>query len=148
MKKTKLDVTETFARTVITVNLGFRQFMQAKFKQHDIDLTFEMLQVMACLWNEEGINQQEIARITVKDKASMTYLIDNLTRRKLLYRQEDGKDRRSKLIFLTEDGKKLQQTIRPWVLEMYEIAAASVSVTELTNCIQLLEKIKANVSPE
>ncbi len=103
--RSKQEITTEFTREITKVNLALKQYIQAKFRLHDIDLTFEMLQVMACLWKQDGINQQEVSNITVKDKASMTYLIDNLTARKLVYRLEDDKDRRNKLIYLTLTGR-------------------------------------------
>lgn len=146
MPRTKREATEIFARTVIRVNLAFRQFIQAKFKAHNVDLTFEMLQVLGCLWQKDGINQQEIADITVKDKASMTYLIDNIVRRGLVYRQEDSADRRNKLVFLTAEGKSLKQTIQPWIEEMYAAAGNGITIEELNAAIQQLEQIRANVT--
>jgi DNA-binding MarR family transcriptional regulator len=146
MAKTKREKTEQLALTIVRVNLAFRQFIQARFKSHNIDLTFEMLQVLGCLWQKDGINQQEIADLTVKDKASMTYLIDNLSRRQLGYRQEDSTDRRNKLIYLTTEGKKLRQIIHPWIEEMYAIAGKDMTIEMLNQAIDRLEAIKTRVT--
>jgi len=146
MAKTKREATELFAKMVIRVNLAFRQFMQTKFKAHNIDLTFEMLQVLACLWQQDGINQQELADLTVKDKASMTYLLDNIARRGLVYRQEDSVDRRNKLIYLTEEGKAMKERIQPWVEEMYVLAGKSMTIDVINNAIAHLETIRNNVA--
>lgn len=146
MAKTKREVTELFARTVIRVNLAFRQFIQSKFKEHNVDLTFEMLQVLAILWQQDGINQQELADQTVKDKASMTYLIDNIVRRGLVYRQEDGSDRRNKLIFLTDEGRQLKQQIQPWLDEMFSVAGKNTTIDMLNDCIGQLETIRNSIS--
>lgn len=145
MARSKQDITIEFTREILRVNLAFKQFLQYKFRQHNVDLTFEMLQVLASLWNTDGINQQEIANITVKDKASMTYLIDNLSRRKLVYRQEDEKDRRNKLIFLTPQGKALRQQIQPWVAEMYAVASKDIPVDKISETLKILEKIRDNM---
>ena len=146
MAKTKREVTELFARTVIRVNLAFRQFIQAKFKEHNVDLTFEMLQVLAILWQQDGINQQELADQTVKDKASMTYLIDNIVRRGLVYRQEDGSDRRNKLIFLSEEGRQLKLQIQPWLDEMFSLAGKNMTIDTLNDCIGQLETIRSSIN--
>lgn len=145
MVRSKQEVTTEFTREILKVNLLFKQFIQYKFRQNNIDLTFEMLQVLGCLWETNGINQQEIANATVKDKASMTYLIDNLTRRNMLYRQEDDKDRRNKLIFLTDEGKVLRQQIQPWVAEMYEAASIDITTDKIQELINILVRIRANM---
>ncbi len=143
--RSKQEITTEFTREMTKVNLALKQYIQAKFRQHDIDLTFEMLQVMACLWKNDGINQQEVSNITVKDKASMTYLIDNLTTRKLVYRLEDGKDRRNKLIFLTPKGKQMEGQIQPWITEMYSVVNKTITAEQLNTCIKVLEVMSENL---
>ena len=127
------------------VNTAYRQFIQCKLKEHCADLTFEMLQVMACLWNKDGINQQEIANDTVKDKASMTYLIDNLSKRGLVSRQEDANDRRNKLILLTEQGRSLKAKIQPVIDEMHEVSGKNIDVAKLKEFMTVLDKIEDNL---
>ena len=146
MIKTKSEVTVAFNRKLLQVNNAYRQFIQCKLKQHNVDLTFEMLQVMGCLWTEDNINQQEIANITVKDKASMTYLIDNLTKRGLVSRLEDTNDRRNKLVVLTEKGRSLKSKIQPVIDEMHEITGKNVDVARLKEFITILDKIEDNLN--
>jgi DNA-binding MarR family transcriptional regulator len=140
-----IEVQKEFAHIIIQVNTAFRQFVQQKLKEHKIDLTFEMLQIMKYLWENDGANQQEIANATVKDKASLTYLIDNLTRRELVYRQEDASDRRNKLIFLTDQGWRLQTVLLPWVKEMYTVANADIPACEFSKAMQTLRKVITNL---
>lgn len=145
MAKAKHTTIIEFTRKIASVNIAYRQFIQGKFKEHDVDLTFEMLQVLACLWNQDGINQQEIANLTVKDKASMTYLIDNLTKRDLVYRQEDENDRRNKLIHLTPKGKATKTDVQPFIDEMYAAAGKGLDINELERCMSLLQKLEQNL---
>lgn len=145
MAKAKHTTIIEFTRKIASVNIAYRQFIQSKFKEHDVDLTFEMLQVLACLWNQDGINQQEIANLTVKDKASMTYLIDNLTKRDLVYRQEDENDRRNKLVHLTPKGKAAKAEVQPFIDEMYAAAGKGLDIMELERCMLLLQKLEQNL---
>lgn len=145
MGKTKIDITTVFARELTRMNTAFRQFIQQKVKQHDMDLTFEMLQVMGILWEQDGINQQEISAQSVKDKVSITYLVDNLSRRGLVFRQEDGNDRRNRLVYLTPDGRQLRQTIRPWVEEMYARASRNIPMDDIASCLDVLERMYQNL---
>jgi len=131
---------------MLTVNTAYRQFLQCTLKAHKMGLTFEMLQVMGCLWKKDGVNQQEITNITVKDKASMTYLIDNLTKRNLVKRQEDPNDRRNKLILLTEQGKQLKSKIQPFIDEMYQVAGKSIEIALLNDCMEVLSKVENNLN--
>lgn len=135
----------TFIREMARLNLMFKGFIRQKFKENNVDLTSEMMQVLLQLWKKDGINQQEIANATVKDKASLTYLIDNLVRRGLVARTEDENDRRNKLIFLTEEGHKLKKTVEPWIEEMYALAGKNLTAEIVGKGITLLETISQNL---
>lgn len=145
MPTKKQDIITDFTRTIISVNTAYRQFLQCRLRTLKMDLTFEMLQVLACLWTKDGINQQEIANITVKDKASMTYLIDNLAKRDLLYREEDEQDRRNKRIFLSKKGKAMQAEMQPVIDEMSRQAGAGIEIEQLQQCIAVLRSIEQNL---
>ena len=85
--------------------MAFRQAVQRVLKRHNVDMTFEMLQVMNCLWNKQGISQQSLAEKTAKDKACLTNLINNLEKKNWVIRKEGPSDRRNRLIFLTPQGR-------------------------------------------
>jgi DNA-binding MarR family transcriptional regulator len=138
-------IVEDFTKKVSVVNTALRQFIQGRIKELEINLTFEMLQVLACLWNKDGINQQEIANLTVKDKASITYLIDNLTSRGLVYRLEDQGDRRNKLILLTDQGKLFRHKVQPIIGELYTVAGKHLNLEEIKKCMDILNIVESNL---
>lgn len=141
----KAELTRHFTHLILELRDHLRQFMQKKFREHGIDLTYEMHQIMACLWKKDGINQQELADLTLKDKASMTYLIDNLCKRDLVKRTEDSNDRRSKLIHLTTRGKQLGKKVEPWVIELFTIASRDFEISVIKESIQVVEKMRDNI---
>lgn len=126
----------------------FRQYIQVKIKAHGINITFEMLEIMSFLWKQDGTNQQELADKTFRDKSGMTYLIDNLVKRKMVKRVEDENDRRNKLIYLTEEGKALQATLHPWVAEVYETATTDLTVAALQDGLSLYNKMIDNLKKD
>ena len=118
-----------------------RQQIQEKIKENGINLTFEMLEVLSCLWRRDGIIQQEIADYTLRDKSSLTYLLDNLVKRKLVSRVEDGNDRRNKLIFLTQEGLALKDQLYPWAMEVYQAASEKLDETALETAVAVLNQM-------
>jgi len=132
-------------RSMAELRTYLRQFIQVKLKEQGIDLTFEMLEVLGVLWRKDGVNQQEIADLTLRDKSSMTYLLDNLVKRKMVKRVEDENDRRSKLVFLTEEGLGLKEQLYPWVAEINEIASEGVETPDFEQGIGLLNKMIGNI---
>ena len=141
----KAETTRHFTHLLFELRDQLRQFMQKKFRENNIDLTYEMHQIMNCLWKKDGINQQELANLTLKDKASMTYLIDNLTKRALVKRTEDPTDRRSKLIYLTPGGKQLGKKVEPWVSELFSIASRNIDIGDLREYLREVDKMRDNV---
>lgn len=145
-EKDSFELSKQYFKAQSLVTMAFRQFIQQKLKAANLDLTFEMLQILSYLSHKEGTNQQEIANATVKDKASLTYLIDNLTRRELVYRQEDEQDRRNKLIFLTPKAKLLlSETLLPYLDEMYVKVTQGLSNEDIEGVIKVIRTMTANL---
>ncbi|WP_121355211.1 MarR family winged helix-turn-helix transcriptional regulator [Flavisolibacter nicotianae] len=147
MAMTKNDTLSAFTMSMRKAMLEFKSFLRNKLKESNIDLTFEMLQVLIELWKKDGVNQQELANLLHKDKASLTYLIDNLSKRKLVQRFEDPNDRRNKIITLLPEGSRLQAVILPWIDEMYTVAGKDIPVQLIKDGILLFEKIQSNLNP-
>lgn len=143
---TKSELALALGRNMNELRMQFRKYMQSKVRSLELHLTYEMLEVMICLWRQDGVNQQLIADITLRDKSAMTYLVDNLIKRKMITRREDERDRRNKLIYLTPEGRQLQETLQPWVAEMYERATAGVDTGSLANGAALIERMIKNLS--
>jgi DNA-binding MarR family transcriptional regulator len=142
---TKSELALELGRSMTEFRNYLRQYIQLKIKEHGINITFEMLEVMASLWKKDGINQQELADLTYRDKSSMTYLLDNLVKREMVIRVEDANDRRNKLVYLTKEGKNLKEQLNPWVAEVYAIASEDVEVKNLQNGLKLLNKMIGNL---
>lgn len=104
-------------------------------------MTFEMFQIMICLWRKAGVNQQELAVKTFKDKASLTYLINNLEKRRWVIRKEDVEDRRNKLIYLTEEGIAMREQVIPLLEGIYLQAASHVNHKHLEKCLIYLQEL-------
>lgn len=145
IKETKIELARELGRSMTELRNYLRQYVQVKIKDHGLNITFEMLEVMSILWNKDRINQQEIADKTLRDKSSMTYLIDNLVKRNMVIRVEDENDRRNKLIYLTKDGKQLQEQLKPWLNEVYEMATFDVDITDLKNNVAILDQMISNL---
>ncbi len=135
-------------RAMTELKNHLRKYIQLKIKEHGINMTFEMLEVMGCLWQQDGVNQQEIADQTLRDKSSMTYLLDNLVKRKMVTRVEDENDRRNKLIYLTNEGVDLKEKLNPWVAEVYEKASQGTSAAAIENSLKLINGMIANMKRE
>lgn len=126
---------------ILRTRMAFRQTLQRVLKRHNVDMTFEMLQVMNCLWNEQGISQQSLAEKTAKDKACLTNLINNLEKKNWVIRKEDSSDRRNRLIFLTAQGEELALTVKPLINDIYTQTGIEMEASRINECTEDLKRL-------
>lgn len=126
---------------ILSTRMTFRQAIQRVLKRNKIEITFEMLQVMHCLWITEGVSQQYLAEKTVKDKACLTNLINNLEKKNWVLRREDLSDKRNRLVFLTDEGKALCRQIRPLLDGLYAQITRQMTESQVQSTIDSLTKL-------
>ena len=119
--------------------------LQKNFKQEGIEITIEQWSVLYHLWKKDGISQQELCNASYRDKPSITRLVDNLEKLKMVKRVGSPTDRRMNLIYLTEAAKKLQfQTMQIAELTLNE-ALNGVSSSDIERAKAVLQKVYDNL---
>ena len=121
--------------------MAFRRYIQRTLKEHGIGITFEMLQVLSCLWRDQGIAQQTLAERIIKDKASLSNLLSNLERKGYVCRREDASDCRNKLVYLTPAGEALWQRLLPILDDVYNQAEQIIGPERIRTLSEELEEI-------
>jgi len=127
---------------LIRTRMASRQAMQRLLKTSGANITFEMLQIMSCLWSEQGISQQTLAMRTAKDKACLTSLMLHLERKGYVCRREDPKDRRNKLVYLTEEGEAFHQWIAPLLAAYYKRLEDILGKDKIAQTEELLKDLQ------
>lgn len=145
MNKSKNELALELGHAMADLKNQVRRRLQQRIRESGLNITFEMLEVLACLGRQDGINQQEIADLTLRDKSGMTYLIDNLSKRSMVIRVEDESDRRNKLIYLTDKGRATWEEIKHWAADLYGQAAHDVDMETLETTLQLIRRMTENV---
>lgn len=130
---------------VVHTRMEFRRMLQRLLKSNNTGITFEMLQILSSLWQQQGISQQILAERTAKDKACMTNLMTNLEKKGYIYRIEDPQDRRNKLVYLTEEGKKFSDRLKPLLTDAYARAEKEIGMDNIRTILSGLERIKAEI---
>lgn len=127
--------------SVVRTRMAFRRAMQRTLKRNEAGITFEMLQVLSCLWNEQGLSQQVLAERTAKDKACLTNLMLNLEKKGYVCRKEDASDRRNKLVYLTPEGERFREQVRPVLDQVYVNAEKSIGLETLHRMLSELDTV-------
>ncbi len=120
--------------------------LQKNFRAAGLEITIEQWSILYHLWKEDGLSQQELCNRTFRDKPSITRLVDNLEKQKLVKRVADKKDRRVNLVCLAEAGKQLQEATIEIANETMNEALAGVSKEDVELVKKTLQKVYDNLS--
>lgn len=145
MEDFMLDYELVFAVISGKVSSAINRRMSRDLHSEGLEITPEQWSVLMYLWQQDGVNQREIADATYKDKPSITRLIDNLERMGLLFRKQDNVDRRTNKIFLTKEGKELHEKARATTLKTMHAALDGLSKEEVEQAQRLLRTVFRNM---
>jgi len=128
------------AARMMAMNLN-RNFADAGY-----NLTVDHWIILSKLLHEGGQKQQHFSEVTGWDKTTITRFIDYMEERNWVYRAPDTHDRRNKLIYLTNQGKGLQEDLRKIVEDNNNRLENGLDATELQHCKKILTTIFDNMS--
>jgi DNA-binding MarR family transcriptional regulator len=123
-------------------------FVQEYFNRATLDLTKEQMVVLKKLSFEDGLNQNELAFLTLRNKSSLTRLLSKMETKKYIKREQDSIDKRIKRVFITEKGKEIFQKSRPAIKNIITRIEQNISEEEKQEMIKTLKKIQSNFSLE
>ena len=119
--------------------------LQKNFRQAGLDITIEQWSILYHLWKEDCLSQQQLCNRTFRDKPSITRLIDNLEKQKLVKRTAAKEDRRINLICLTDTAKGLQDKTVELANNTMNEALEGVSKDEIEMVKHVLQKVYDNL---
>lgn len=127
------------------VSTAISRRLYRSFRANNINLTPEQWMVLQYLSYKDGITQQELARITFKDKPGITRMLSIMEREMLISRLSDESDKRSNRIKITKVGLDLQQQARIYVLQTMQDALKGLSEEEIRIGERILRRIFSNL---
>ena len=119
--------------------------LQKNFKQNGVDITIEQWSELYHLWKEDGKSQQQLCDATFRDKPSITRLVDNLEKLKLVKRVASKGDRRINLICLTPEAQKLQVHTMALANQTLNEALAGVTPGQIEIAKEVLNQVYENL---
>ena len=122
--------------------------LQKNFKLAGLEVSIEQWSVLYHLWKEDGLSQQELCKRTFRDKPSITRLVDNMEKLKLVKRMPAKDDRRINLINLTETARQLQDVTMKIADQTLNEALEGVSNEDIQLCKMVLQKVYDNLQPQ
>ena len=119
--------------------------LQKNFKLSNVDITIEQWSVLYHLWKEDGMSQQQLCDATFRDKPSITRLVDNLEKLKLVKRVASKDDRRINLIYLTKEAQLLQEQTMEIANQTLNEALEAVSNEQIEIAKEVLQCVYDNL---
>ncbi len=118
--------------------------LQEAFSQHGLDLSKEQMIVLKKLHDKDGLNQNELAFLTLRDKSSLARLLSKMERKKYIIRRQNSDDRRINEVFLTKEGRLMFKKCRPLIKDLLSTMEYGISENEKNQVIKVLKKIQFN----
>ena len=86
--------------------LSTKRFVQNSHNS-GLDISMDQWIVLGPIWENDGLSHKEISEYCLKDKTSVTKIIDTLEKKNLVVRVSDQLDHRVKRVVLSNKGKEL-----------------------------------------
>ncbi len=119
-------------------------YLQETLNKQEIDLTKEQMIVLKKLYDQDGLNQNELAFLTLRNKSSLTRLLTKMENKKYITRKQSIKDKRVNNVFITDLGREIFKKTRPVIEYMIETMEQNISKAEKDQIINILKKIQFN----
>lgn len=141
-----LRLEEAIGYLTYRAQTAFRFSMNQALERHGFgDFGLEQWRVLRALWVQEGLTQNEIGVLHLKDKTNVTRLIDQLEKKGLVERRNDPADRRVFRIFLTKSGKAMKKKLLPIGVEVRTRAIKGLSDEDVRTATRVLRTMTENL---
>src|SRR6476661_10523333 len=136
---------ELYSFTTGKASTAVARRLQKNFKQNGMEITIEQWSVLYHLWKQEGLSQQQLCDATFRDKPSITRLVDNLEKLKLVRRVASKDDRRINMIYLTPEAQELQNQTMELANQTLNEALIGVTNGQIEIAKEVLQTVYENL---
>lgn len=123
-----------------------KQYAQQRFKELSINLTVDQWLVMKQLYENESLNQKELADLLYKDTPTLTRIIDLLCDKGYTLRHPHPTDRRCFQVKLTDEGNDKVSKLIPEVKNIRLQAWQGLGEDDFNHFKKVLLSIQDNLS--
>ena len=125
------SMTEKFVRNVMNSGLN---------------ISMDQWMILGPIWQLQSPSQKELGEICLKNKPSISRIIDSLEKKSLVVRVSDQIDHRIKRVVLTKAGKQLFYDVLPIMEKTREEVRGSIPEEEIEVFRKVLSKIIENLN--
>lgn len=127
------------------LSFSLRKELSQRFKENNFPIGGEEWGMLLHLWRQDGRSPSELADLTIRDRTTVTRLIDGMVKKDLVKREIDPNDRRRSLIFLTPHGQSLQQQLVPIAQELIHQSLKGISQQDIDHAVRVMKQMAENM---
>jgi len=135
---------QQFGSTVNVAAFVMKKRIALKFKSAGQAITPEEFSLLTLVDQEVGASQAELVSKSLKDKTTVTRLVDSMVKKSLLKRKGIADDRRAVRLVLTQKGQQLREDADPLADEVFKKAQTGISKTDLEVTMRTLGLVLQN----
>jgi DNA-binding MarR family transcriptional regulator len=121
------------------------EHLQRRFATTDLGITMGHWIILAQLWHEDGLSQQEISRRSGVAKPNVTTMVDALEEESYIVRIPDQIDRRINRIYLTQKAKDMRCNAVRQAISVNDTAFEGLSADEQRTFFRALSTVMKNL---
>ena len=111
-----------------------------------LNISLDQWMVLGPIWQLGSPSQKDLGEICLRDKPSITRIIDSLEKKSLVVRVPDQIDHRIKRVILTNSGKQLFYDVLPIMEKTREEVRGDIPEEEIEIFKNVLSKIIKNLN--
>ncbi|MEE9454194.1 MAG: MarR family transcriptional regulator [Paracoccaceae bacterium] len=127
------------------MSFRLRAEAQQNLRQSGFDLSAEEWALMMVLWKKGPTPMAQLAEITLRDRTTVTRLVDRLIVKKLVQRGSVKPDRRKVIISVTAKGDNIKPAVMAAMLPLIKKSNAGISEPELAQAMDVLMRMAKNL---
>jgi DNA-binding MarR family transcriptional regulator len=135
---------ESIGRLIYKTSQIMRNYAEKLLNPYD--LTVEQFHLLKQTSLDNGISQNKICQLVEKKPANITRILDRLEKKKWVRRQPNPSDRRSSLVFLTEEGERIIDEVSSLFESYSGWFVEGISLEDEAIFRSVLEKINNNLN--
>ena len=116
--------------------------------EQGLDLSKEQMITLKKLHDEDGLNQNELAFLTFRDKSSLARLLSKMEKKNYIKRKQSIEDKRINQVFLTTEGRVIFKQSKQVIRKFITIMEQNITEEEKKQIIGILKKVQFNFTQE
>lgn len=138
------DIDNSYPMQIRVCLMVLQENLNRRFREAGYSITHKQWKIMTVIQSEEGLSQQELAKLYRSSKVTIVRFLDRLAEDGLIVRRKDPQDGRRNRIYLTKKGRQLQSELTPLAQANSTRLRKGLEDSDIKTLLATLNKIIAN----